>query len=691
MPSDPQPPASEQPQPPSGHPASGDGTPRPTARESGTPDPAPPATGTPGPTPPGTDTPGPIPSDAASSGPSRSASGAHDPIPAVSGSVGPSSAQPAEARRPGTGPAGPGQDAGVGGTVAVGGGAGATAVASPTSAGVTAGARPTGTRTAAGTALAAPPRPAPTQPKRSPQTPPVPPPLNGPWPDPSVFAHRWPGPGRPASPATVAALLTAAVIAALSIPLDRGGVGWLITAIAGTAALAVARRVPHRRRTSVPLPNLTFPVKHPSPDRYGWAAATVALLGVGTLRSAGWLFVLCVATAALTGALAVAGGRSARAMVVAATMAPLAAFRSVPWVVRGVAALRRQGPAAGGGTRIAATIAVSVALLVVFGSLFASADEAFADVLERAVPDINVGTVARWVWVFLVAGGLLGGAAYLRAAPPDLSGMTGGRPGRVTRLEWAIPLGLLTVLFAMFVAVQLAVLFGGSRHVLNTDGLTYANYARGGFWQLLAVTGLTLVVLAGAVRWAPRNTPADRTLIRVILGALAVLTLVIVASALHRMDVYADTYGLTRLRVLVFLCELWLGLTFVLVLVAGVRLRGDWVPRAVVAIGVLTLLGLAAANPDGLIAERNIARYEQTGRIDLPHLSGLSADAVPALDRLDAIDPVQRDCALSLLDRRLRNNPDDWRGWSYGREHARNLLAADPPGLPANCPTDYRH
>ena len=46
--------------------------------------------------------------------------------------------------------------------------------------------------------------------------------------------------------------------------------------------------------------------------------------------------------------------------------------------------------------------------------------------------------------------------------------------------------------------------------MLDTDGLTYADYARGGFWQLLVVTGLTLVVLAGAARWAPRDTRADR-------------------------------------------------------------------------------------------------------------------------------------------------------------------------------------
>jgi hypothetical protein len=218
--------------------------------------------------------------------------------------------------------------------------------------------------------------------------------------------------------------------------------------------------------------------------------------------------------------------------------------------------------------------------------------------------------------------------------------------------------------------------------VLTTDSLTYADFARGGFWQLLAVTGLTLVVLAGAARWAPRDTVADRVLIRVVLGALAALTLVIVASALHRMNVYADTYGLTRLRILVALCELWLGVTFLLVIVAGIRLRAAWLSRAVVAAGVLTLLGLVSANPDRLIAEQNITRYEQTGRIDLDYLAGLSADAVPAL--LDLPQP-ERDCAVADTYHQLRNRPDDWRGWSRGRAHARDLLDGRAPGYHPAC------
>jgi hypothetical protein len=521
----------------------------------------------------------------------------------------------------------------------------------------------------------------------------VPPPqaaLHGPWPTASFGGRRWPGPARDATPATVLAIGVAAAIAAVGVPLDRAGVGWLITAIAGVAALVISRRMPGPVAAGGPaplVPRSAWSTAELSVARFGWTAATVALLGVGTVRAAGWLFLLCLFAAALTGALAVGGGRSLRAMTVAAAIAPIAALRALPWAARGLAAIRRRGPDRTGGARVAATVAVSVALLVVFGALFASADAAFAKVLTRALPDISGITVFRWCFVGAVATAVLFGAAFLRAAPPDLSALETPRTTRVRRLEWAVPLGALVLLFAAFVAVQVTVLFAGAQHIIRTDGLTFAAYARSGFWQLLVVTGLTLGVLAGAARWAPRGSRTDRVLIRVLLGALSVLTLVIVASALHRMNLYADTYGLTRLRVVVALCELWLGTAFVMVLIAGIRLTAPWLPRAIVAAGVLGLLGLAAANPDALIAQRNIARLDGTQDLDAVYLRNLSADAVPVLDRLD---PAVRPCVLVQLDRELRADPDDWRGWNAGRQRARNILHARPVGSLSTCPDPYR-
>jgi uncharacterized protein DUF4153 len=510
----------------------------------------------------------------------------------------------------------------------------------------------------------------PARPPAKPQ-PPVPP-LHGPWPATSPWWRAWPGAGRPAGPVTLLAVGVGAVVAALSLPLDEPGLGWLVTAVAGTAALTVARAVPDRRPAGLPAPlTSSKPAKAPSWDRYCWATATVALLAVGTFRSAGWLFLLCLAVATLTGALALAGGRSMRAIAAGYLMVPVAALRALPWVTRGLARMRR--PAGGSPpVRIVATVAVSIALLVVFGALFASADDAFADVLGEVIPTIDAGTVARWIFVLAVATPLLGGAAYLRAAPADLSRLDHTEGRKVNRVEWAVPLGLLVLLFAGFVAVQITVLFGGEGHVRHTDGLTYADYARGGFWQLSFVTALTLLVLAGAARWAPRATTADRVLLRSILGPLAALTLVVVASALLRIHVYTDTYGLTRLRLLVACCAGWFALVLVMVLVAGVWIRAPWLPRAAIAAGVLALLGLAVANPDALIAGHNL---RQNRTVDIDYLGNLSPDAAPAVAKY--AHSQTRACVLNRIGEQMDAH-DDWRQWNLGRNRARDVVNAAP-------------
>jgi two-component system sensor histidine kinase BaeS len=241
----------------------------------------------------------------------------------------------------------------------------------------------------------------------------------------------------------------------------------------------------------------------------------------------------------------------------------------------------------------------------------------------------------------------------------------------VHRFEWAVPVALVDALFVVFLAAQLAALFGGHDYLRRTTGLTYAEYVHQGFGQLTTATLLTLLVIAVAARWAPHSEPSDRRLLRILLGLLCGFTLVVVGSALYRMHVYEQAYGFTRMRVLVTAFEAWLGLLVVLVMAAGVRLRGGWLPRAAVTTGPAVLLALALLDPDAYIAERNVERFEQTGRIDWRYLNELSADAVPALSRLP--EPY-RSCVIPGREA----EPTGWLEWNLGHARAHRLLAARP-------------
>ena len=123
-------------------------------------------------------------------------------------------------------------------------------------------------------------------------------------------------------------------------------------------------------------------------------------------------------------------------------------------------------------------------LLAVFVPLFATADAAFAHLLGELVPDeavdLPVGRFATWIGVARrrrrAAGA--GRAPGRRPLPPAGRALGAHRVG-------ACPLIALVALFAAFVALQLAALYGGHDYVLRTAGLTYAEYAREGFAQLL--------------------------------------------------------------------------------------------------------------------------------------------------------------------------------------------------------------
>ncbi|MEU7554448.1 DUF4173 domain-containing protein [Streptomyces sp. NPDC044571] len=483
---------------------------------------------------------------------------------------------------------------------------------------------------------------------------------SGAW---SAAPLGWAMAARPADAAPIGtAVLVSAVATGVAAALLLGdglGSGLLLAAVpAVVAAYAAARTA---RRTA-------------RPWTLAWAVGCLLLLAVPALRDAGWPSTLALLAAVLLGALALHGSRTWPGVLLSPLGLVDATVLGARWAWAGLRA-RGSGVNRERWVPVAKAAAVAVVLLVLFGALFASADAAFADLLEGLTPEVSVGDGLVRFLLFLL-GTLLALAAARTAAAPSRWDRIRVAPGKPrSRIEWALPLVLLNLLFAGFNAVQLAVLFGGYDKVLESTGLTYAEYARQGFWQLLWATLLTLAVIALALRWAPHGGAGDRRFVRVVLGTLCALTLVVVASALRRMDLYVDAYGLTRLRVSVAAMELWLGLVIVLIMAAGV-FGARWLPRAVAASAAGAVLVFGLMSPDGLVAEKNVARYQKAAKIDLAYFQSLSADAVPALDRLP--EP-HRSCALrGINDEMAKDRRLPWYAMSLGEYRARKILRERP-------------
>lgn len=481
-----------------------------------------------------------------------------------------------------------------------------------------------------------------------------------------ALAGFWRGRTATASPVLLAGCLAVGVASGVLVAGNRPGLG-----------LAVAALL-------VWLPAVPLLVRRRCWADLALAVLSVALVAVVAVRDAEWVVGLSVAVALCVGAVAATGSRSTPAVLLSGLTVATALLRSLPWLTSST------GAAVGGRTgRLAValrTVVVTVVLLVVFGLLFAGADGVFASLL----PTFELGRLPGQVVLAVLA--LVGAAtlAHLALAPPSWSGLALRPARRARRAEWLAPLLALDALFLAFLAVQLAAVVGGAEYVRRSSGLTYAEYARQGFGQLLAATVLTLFVVAVAARKAPWETARDRLVARAVLGVLCVATLGVVVSALARMALYVDAFGLTRLRLLATVGEIALGVVVLLVVAAGVRWRAAWFPRAVTAVVAVAMLGLAAVNPDAQIVRYNVAAAEQAGQdLDVVYLTGLSQDALAVVDELE---PDVRECVVGSIGSTSGANPAEW---NLGRQRAARLSDVRPEDsldgeLPGACADAYR-
>jgi hypothetical protein len=377
------------------------------------------------------------------------------------------------------------------------------------------------------------------------------------------------------------------------------------------------------------------------------------LLGIGRLglRFAGW-----------------AAGAAGWTLADAAREAPSGA------VARGK--LAESGPVLRG-------LAISVPLALIFIGLFSAADAVFADLVgDLTRLDVDLSDLIGRTAIAVVAGWVAAGAlAFMTSAA-----LTATAPAQFRRLgatEAVTVLVVIDALFTVFVILQAAYLFGG-RDTLAAVGMTYAEYARRGFFELIAVAAMAGGLVLALETFVRRRTPAY---VAAAIG-LAVLTSVVLASAALRLRLYQDAYGWTELRFYAFAIIVWLAIGLVAAAVAIAANRGRWLPRALVVAAVVVGLAVNAIGPVSFVAEQNVARvvnpelvpdFGYSG-LDSRYLAELGDDATPALiDALPNLEPRERHDLRAILIGRLealreREDLTSWQAWNLSRVAARNAL-----------------
>lgn len=269
-------------------------------------------------------------------------------------------------------------------------------------------------------------------------------------------------------------------------------------------------------------------------------------------------------------------------------------------------------------------ILLSVPLVFILAALLSSADLVFARLLTK-IFHFNVANVFLFLLLFFF--GLYSAYCGIRyVADKDNDFAKPGHP-----LHEPLPVIILSVsislLYLLFSLVQFLYLFAGGLQL--PSGITYADYARKGFFQLLLVCILNLLF----VLLVKKKIQKSRTL-DILLLTISCCTFVMIASSALRMYLYIRAYQLTFLRVFVLVALFTLTVLFVGVIIKILHERFDLLRFGVAAIGILYCL-FAFSHSEYFIARYNLTHPGVSGEIDTYYLLySMSADAAPAIAAL---------------------------------------------------------
>ncbi len=303
-------------------------------------------------------------------------------------------------------------------------------------------------------------------------------------------------------------------------------------------------------------------------------------------------------------------------------------------------------------------LVICVPILTVVSLLMAFADVVFADMLSEMLEDIDLDFFAERIIelavAIFVALYFFGQLYYL------LFGVEEKKRGIIREVKpkeepqdliiFYMIYSALVVVYTVFAYVQVKYLFLGMGE-LPHDALSYAEYARQGFFELLLLTFINVAVLLITIKLAQKRIYERRIkgskFLRLMMEYLCLLTMLLLSSSFYKMLMYHDAYGLTRMRLLVIIFLLFeaVGLIATMIYIFNRKIR---IVATYSFICLAFYITVNLINIDAIVATNNINIYKETGKIDIYYLSTLSVDAHKQLSTLAEIgDDKEIDYAVS--------------------------------------------
>lgn len=327
--------------------------------------------------------------------------------------------------------------------------------------------------------------------------------------------------------------------------------------------------------------------------------------------------------------------------------------------------------------QIVVGVLVAIPLLMIIISLLTSADAAFQQFVERVFfirMGINIIEIGFRVAFVLIA-------TLFFFCVFQVIGKRTKREIRIQhvskRKKWNGVI-LLTVLllvntvYLTFIVTQFNYFFHNGLYT----GVTYADYARRGFYELLIVSFLNLILLLICIKRAMAGTRLLKRLLQTSYSILVVSSGVLLVSVWQRFILYEEMYGFTIAGALATYFML-----FLLVLFAYMLFR-IWLENLPIlhfylisAFVFYTMLNVV--NIEGIVVENNIERYEETGKIDIYYLDRMGAEGVRGLIYLYEENSDIPEVEALLVNKKVQMEEDganSFQSYNFVRNEAKELL-----------------
>ncbi len=217
---------------------------------------------------------------------------------------------------------------------------------------------------------------------------------------------------------------------------------------------------------------------------------------------------------------------------------------------------------------------------------------------------------------------------------------------QTTALTAVLPILFVYVIY--FIS-QWKYYISGFTGILPED-FSYAEYARQGFFQLCAVSVMNLIIIVSIVIFMKRSNKISATVLKILTSVFCVFTLILISTAIAKLVMYIDCYGLTQKRIYAMWLMIVIASIYIIVALSQFVSRIKAVTTSIsVCIILFTVLSLC--NINGIIAEYNTDRYINgtLDTVDLYAMQQLEDSAIPSLVRLaEELEAKAPSCSITI-------------------------------------------